>query len=287
MRKNLKKKKVVNRYTVVLQKASAKGSASFPRWGALHNAGLFPFQMQVTRGSVFPQKCLSPASQPSGRRAAPSSLGSPRPQQLQSQTQICSAVASSEQPARCRGHRRSSPGSPGSLRWPGIQVSPSRHTEPSPSHTTGPKGGAGSPAERSGRDQRRSALRSRPRLAQCLLAGSQALRCTWSPRRPLWASGLLASASSTATQAVFAISQAGGAHGRPDMGKKLLLRSNPPSASQGRGMGGSSGREQCWPGAQTTTGGGGAQLFGSLGGSSLEARVAGGGGSLGANHTLC
>lgn len=150
------------------------------------------------------------------------------------QTQICSAVASSEQPARCRGHRRSSPGSPGSLRWPGIQVSPSRHTEPSPSHTTGPKGGAGSPAERSGRDQRRSALRSRPRLAQCLLAGSQALRCTWSPRRPLWASGLLASASSTATQAVFAISQAGGAHGRPDMGKKLLLRSQSTQRISGK-----------------------------------------------------
>lgn len=140
----------MNRYTVVLQKASAKGSATFPRWGALHNAGLFPFQMQVARGSVFPQKCLSPASQPGRQRAAPSSLGSPRPQQLQDTNTVLLCCGLLQAACPLRGHRQSSPGSPGSLRWPGIQVSPSRHTEPSPSHTTGHKGRAGSPAGRSG-----------------------------------------------------------------------------------------------------------------------------------------
>lgn len=185
--------------------------------------------MQVTRSSVFLQKCPSPASQPGGRRAAPSSLGSPRPQQLQDTNTVplCRGLPRAACPLH--GHGRSSPGSPGSLRWPGIQVSPSRHAEPSPSHATGPEGGAGSPAGRSGP---RSVQKCPP-----LLAGSQALRCTWSRRGLLWASGLLASASSTATQAVFAISQAGGAHRRPDMGKKLPLRSQSTQRTSGKRLG--------------------------------------------------
>lgn len=149
MRKELKKKKGSEQIHSSSAKGVSQGVSHLPTLGGSAQRWPLPFSDAGGTWLCLPAEASEPSEPARWTAGSPLLTGQPPATTAAGHTVLlCCGLLQAACPLR--GHRRSSPGSPGSPRWPGIQLSPSRHTEPSPSHTTGHKGRAGSPAGRSG-----------------------------------------------------------------------------------------------------------------------------------------